>query len=291
MRAAVPEMHRLPGGMVSLRVKGLKSATVASLLVSSVALATTAQLTADLKSPKKLRLTAVVQGFSTLHKTEQQGRVSFGRIMFAPSYPLNDDYRGTLTGALIQNFDQESKTGLSNFKLTVSRKPIALTQDTSLIAIGGLRLPTNEDDRRDNTFNGALVLEPQVLSQFNVRGFKFMAISGLTAVKNFHTYSRNNLGSANISYSVAPSLGFETYLMKNVALGVDGSYTFARTYQDTPRTSFALGQALTYEQPLWSVTIGHYNEADALKYNGTESNINVFDGNTSAVYGQVRVVY
>lgn len=285
------DVHRFPGGMVSLLFNRLKGATVVGLLVSSAALATTNELTAELKSPKKLRVTAVVQGLSTLHKNEQNGRDSYGRILIAPSYPLNDDYRATLSGSLLQNFNQEQRTSASNAKLSISRKPLALTQDTLFIPAGGLRLPTNEYDRRDNTFNGAVLLEPQMLTQFNLKGVNFTMITMLTATKNIHTYTRNNAGSANVSYSIAPGLGFETYIYKNFALSIDGTYTYARTYQDTPRTSFSLGQSLTYEQPAWSLTIGHYNEADALKYNGTESNINVFDSNTSAVYGQVRVIY
>ncbi len=292
MVAAVSEMHRFPGGMVRFLTNCLIAASSAALVVvSQSALGTTNQLTTELTSPKKLRVTALLQAITTLHKTEQDGRSSSGRIVLAPSYQLSPDYRATLTGSLIQNLDQEQKTQFSNTKISVSRQPLQLTQDTAVILSAGGRLPTNEDDRRDNTFNGSLQFEPQAFTEWSARGFRFTTIYALSAVKNFHTYDRNNLARANMSYSVTPYVGFETYILKNVVLTLDGDMTLARTYQDSPRTLFSFGQSLTFEQKGWSATIGHTNAADAFTYNGTDSNVRLFDDNTSAVYGQLRVAY
>lgn len=270
----------------------LIAAAVAALtVVSDSTLATTNQLTTELTSVKKLRVTALLQAISTLHKNEQNGRQSSGRIVLSPSYQLSPDYRAILTGSLIQNLDEERKTQFSNTKLSISRQPLALTPDTALVLSAGGRLPTNEDDRRDNTFNGSILFEPQAFTEWNLRGFRFTTIYALSAIKNFHTYSRNHVGQGNMSYSVTPYLGFETYLAKNLVLTIDGDVSFARTYDDSPRTLFSLGQSLTFDQKGWSATIGHTNAADAFTYNGTDSNVRLFDDNTSAVYGQLRVAY
>lgn len=259
--------------------------------MASQALATTNELTADLKSIKRLRVTATLQAISTLHKTEQDGRETSTRITLAPSLALNDLYRVTAAAALIQDGGQERKTLMSNTKLSLVRTPLSLTSDTALLVSAGGRLPTNSEDREDNTFQGALVLEPTVLTEWNVFGHGFTTIYGLYSQKNFHKYNRGNLEQANLSYQLDHYFGLETYLVKHLVLTLDGDYIFGQTYQGTKSTKFALGQSLTYEQPKWSATLGHTNGGDVLLYGGTDRNVKIFDKNTSAVFAQLLVRY
>jgi len=245
----------------------------------------------ELKSVKRFRLTTTLQAASSLHRTEQDGRDAYGRIILAPSYLLTDQIRGTVTGSLIQNNNEEEKTVFGNTKLTLSRKPLQLGTDTSLVLIGGGRLPTNPDDRRDNTYQGALLIEPYVMHEMKIFGQPVTGTYQLQATKNFHKYDRNNVSAANMSYSFLNYVSLDTYIMKNVVLTLEGDYTYARSYQDTPKTLFSLGQVLTYEQPQWSVSVGHTNSANAFKPNGRDSNVTAFDQNTSSVYGTLRLVY
>ncbi len=271
--------------------KTIRLAAAAVLLLPGLAKGTTNELKMELQSVQRLRIATTFQAASTMHKTEQDGRDSFGRIILAPSYLISNDYRIGATGSLIQNLNEEQKTVFGNTKLSVSRKALQLTQDTSLVLSGGGRLPTNPDDHRDNTFNGSLLIEPYLITEWNILGQGITTTYQLIAAKNFHTYDRNNVSAPNMSYTVVQYFSIDTYIMKNLALTLDGDYTYSRSYQDTPKTLYSIGQALTYEQPKWSVSVGHTNAADVFRANGRDRNVSVFDQNTSSIYGQVRVVY
>ena len=271
--------------------KAIRMATAAVLLLPALANGTTNELKMELKSAKRLRVATTMQVSSTLQKTEQDGREAFGRILLAPSYLLSDDYRIGATGSLIQNFNEEQKTTYGNTRVSLSRKPLQLTQDSSLILIAGGRLPTNPDDRRDNTFNGSVLIDPNLITEWNIFGQRFTTTLELILSKNFHTYDRNNSSAANMSYTAINYFGVETHISDRVLLTVDGDYTYGRSYQDTPMTTFSLGQSLTYEQTDWSLTLGHTNSAQALKANGSDYNISAFDKHTSAVFSSLRFVY
>ncbi len=269
----------------------IRIAAAAVLLLPALAKGTTNELKMELKSVKRLRVTTTMEAASTLQKTEQDGRDAYGRIILAPSYLIGKDYRVGASGSIKQNLNEEEKTQYANTRLNVSRKPLQLTQDTSVVLVAGGRLPTNPDDHRDNTFNGSVLVDPSLITEWNILGQRFTTSYQLTLSKNFHTYDRNNKSEANMSYTAISYFGIETYILDNVVLTLDGDYTYGRSYQDTPKTAYSLGQSITYEQPKWSVTIGHTNAASALQANGRDYNISAFDKHTSAIFTALRVVY
>jgi hypothetical protein len=261
------------------------------VLAPAVAGATTNQLKMELKDRKRVQVSASIEAFSTLQKTEQDGREAFSRLILVPGYLISDDYRLSASGQLLQQFNQEQKTQYGNTRINLTRAPIQITPDTALVMVAGGRLPTNSDDRANNTYRGAVLIDPRGISEFNIRGFRMAATYGALAEKNFHKYDRNNVGAANMEYSVRPYLSLDFPLTGKLVLSLGGDYTYARSYQDTVATQYSLDQSLTYQMPKWSVTVGHSNAANMLAANGRDSNIAIFDGHTSAVYGGVRVIY
>lgn len=262
------------------------------LVLVSDAFAATNELTAELKRPKRLQITLLAQTMSNLYGTESRDHEAEGRLVIAPSYKLGDNYRISLSNTIIQNFENERQTRLGNSKLLLSHVPIYLTNDTMLIATGGMRLPTNVEDRHLNTYNGSLVLDPNVITNWTVLGSPFVSVVGVYLTKNTHTYDRNASGGANTSYSAMGYFGIEKEILPKLTFLVDGDYTYARTYQGSMRTLFSMGQSLTYQHNKdLSLTVGHSNGGDALKANGTDYNIAVFDGRQSVVYANIRAVF
>lgn len=253
--------------------------------------ADTNELKMQLKETKKLDITALFQAESDLHQVNDGDHQSDGRITLAPSYRFNKTYRATVSAALLQDFGAERRSAIANVKVTVAHSPFVLSEDTTLLSDAGARLPTNADDHRDNTFNGSLLVKNNLITAWNVKGVGFSTIYGLYALKNFHTYDRNNVGKANINYALSQYFGIETYVAKHLYITLDGDYTFANAYQNEPSRQFNVGQALTYEDKQWSLTIGHSNGGNALQANGTDYNVQVFDRNRSVLFAAMRVVY
>jgi hypothetical protein len=272
-------------------VTGLYFAAAAVLLAPALAKGTTNQLKMELKDRKRVQFSATAEASSTLHKTEQDGRDAFSRIILAPGYLLTEDYRVSASGQIIQHFNEEQKTEYSNTRVNLTRSPLQLTQDTALILVAGGRLPTNSEDRDNNTYRGAVLVDPRVITDWNIKGFNFSTTYELLLTKNFHKYDRNNLSQANTEYSALHYFGLDIPLVSKLVLTLDGDYTYARSYQDTAKTVYSVGQSITYQMPKWSVTVGHTNSANMLEANGRDTHVSAFDKHTSAVYGNVRVIY
>ena len=251
----------------------------------------TSELRTQLEGKKKLEVAATIYAESTLHNPDSVDRSAESRINLAASYPLSDKIRSALSVSAIQGLDTAQKTYLSNAKLSFSHSAIRLTQDTSLLAGAGLRLPTNVEDRKLKSYNGAAYIAPQLLTNWSPSGFTFTTLYRVEAQKNSHYWDRTASGAANLSYSVVNYLGVEHYLTEHISILVDGDYTYARTYQNSLRTNFSVGESITYEAPKWSLTLGHSNGADALLANGQDYNIKAFDEKTSAVYINTRIVF
>lgn len=262
------------------------------LLVSAAAGAATNELTAQLKSPQRLRVSVKAEAISNLYETSSRDANAQAELTLNPSYKVSESLKIGLRSTVRQELHFPNDSELTNTKLSLTRVPLTLTHDSSLILGGGVFIPTNEKDRKKNSFNTALTFEPLMLTNFTLMGSNFVALSGLNLRKNIHTYDRNASGSANISYSAGLYGGIEKEILPNLTLTVDGEYKYARTYQNSMRTNFALSQELTYQVDKdLSFSIGHSNDGDALKASGTDYDIQVFDGNTSVVYANVRSSY
>lgn len=265
---------------------------ITALTAASAAYASTNELKTELQTRKKFDLSAIIQGESNLYAAGSRDYQAGGRFQIAPAYRINSNLKASATLTILQDMSSpERKTAFANTKLAVSHTPIRLTDDTSLILVGGGRLPTNSDDRREKTYNGGLLTESLLLTQWAPRGFTFTTITGLYLVKNFHTYDRDSRGEVNMDNQAMAYFGVEKYLTPRISLTLDGDYTLATAYNGSRRTLFDIGQSLTYEGDGYSITIGHTNGGDALQANGTDYNVRVFDQNTSVVYANMRFVY
>ncbi len=262
------------------------------LLNGSMAAGATNELTAQLQRPKRLQIVVQAQAVSNLYQADSRERAANGRLTFAPGYKLGENFRASASTSLIQDVTPQPKATLSNTRLALTHLPVSLSDDTVLIPAAGAMAPTNEEDRRLNSYNGGLFLEATTVTNWTIFGSPIATIAGLSLNKSQHTWDRNALGGANISYRTGTYFGVEKEIIRKLTILIDGEYSYAKTYQDSLRTQFDLGQSLTWQENKdWSFTIGHSNGGDALKANGTDYDVRVFDGHTSVIYANIRAIY
>ncbi len=263
-----------------------------ALSTHSQAWSNTNELRTQLESQKKLQLTMGLQAYSSLHEFESVDHVAETQLTISPSYKLSESLQIRSSTALAQRLTGSQKSSLSNTKVTLRHKLVPLAFGQSLIPSLGIRLPTQVEDRNQNTYNGSLFIDPTLISPWEIGTFHFTSYFTLSASKNFHTYDRGASGAANVSHSLSQALGIEKSLSSRVSFILDGEYFTGWTYQNSFRSRFSLGQSLSYRsQKNLTFSIGHSNSADALKSNGQDFNISLLDENTSVIYSSLQVVY
>lgn len=122
-----------------------------------------------------------------------------------------------------------------------------------------------------------------------VEGFSYNV--GLSAGRNFHQYEENINNQVLNQYSSNQTLG-AGYSVSDWSLGVTFINRTRWTYQNNVRSSFEISEEIGYSiNDYFSAAIGHSNSGATLKPNGTDSNFDFVNEDTSVVYGTLSVTY
>jgi hypothetical protein len=161
--------------------------------------------------------------------------------------------------------------------------PYILTLSPTLTAV----IPASEISIKKNNLNGSFILGVNFRIKpdgvFAADGGWSLSI-GATIGRNFHTYEEDILGGVLNKHSSNQSLALG-YSWGALSVSFEFLNRVRWTYQNRQTSSFVAAQELGYAiSPVFSVAIGHSNEASALKPNGYESNYSLTDEKTSTVY-------
>lgn len=114
---------------------------------------------------------------------------------------------------------------------------------------------------------------------------------GITAGRNFHAYEEDINGSVLNQYSSNQSLGLG-YSIGDWSVSADFINRSRWTYKGNSKSAFEISEEIGYSiNDNFSAAIGHSNAGATLKANGSDSNIEMFNENTSMVYGTLGLSY
>lgn len=104
----------------------------------------------------------------------------------------------------------------------------------------------------------------------------------LTLSRNFHEYNFNADGAANVEYRLGNSLEIRIPITDKFSISTLGIYRIGRTYGGFERYAFESHSDLNYDfTDKLAMNLGTSNGGSALKANGVDSNIEVYNENTS----------
>lgn len=119
----------------------------------------------------------------------------------------------------------------------------------------------------------------------------FSTTVAVTAGRNFHAYEEDINGKVLNQYSSNQTLSLG-YGVGSWSIGVDYIHRTRWTYRGNIKTAFGLSEEIGYSiNENFAVAMGHTNEGSTLKANGTDSNIDFFNENSSMVYGSLSLTY
>lgn len=202
----------------------------------------------------------------------------------SPSYVLNNLYSTSADVSLTQSLSGEEKTELNNIRLYLRRQPktflsLSTTYAPSLFG----DLPTNEDNRIDNTFRGAVGSSLSLAYNFYLLGQSGKISYTPSVLKNFHEFESSNADLPNLSYRVRHSILLSQELGRFITVSALGYYQTGWTYQNAFRTFFHLSQKISLNiTSNSSIFLGHSNEGDSLQANGVDTNIALYDQSNSS---------
>lgn len=208
------------------------------------------------------------------------------------SIKISSKYSLLFIGGYSQNLKNSEGDDFSDTAVIASR---AATEMGKLLLMGyGISsiLPTSKDTYKNKGLLGSigtslnLKLNPDRL----ING---LGISGSVSIgRNFHEFETALDGKVNTQYSSKQSLALEYDL--GAGFSLSGSFIHRNTwsYQNVMRDSFESSEELGYQfNPTFAIAVGHANSGATLKPNGTDSNVQLINENTSLVYASTTVMF
>lgn len=114
----------------------------------------------------------------------------------------------------------------------------------------------------------------------------------LGLVRFFHEFTQNAAGSPNIEYRVSHLLDITVPVTDKFYVNTVGAYRIGYTYNQFERYGFIFSGDLNYDiTPKMTANLGISTDGNAVKSNGVDSNITVFDENTSSYRIGVSYLY
>ncbi|MES2767615.1 MAG: transporter [Bdellovibrionota bacterium] len=227
-------------------------------------------------SAKKLALTLTLEHASDLKSKANPDRDESTSLIIQPKYNMSET--AFLEGRidLVQNYDSEKRTGVTNSVIILSPTKIDLSKEIAFMPEVSVSLPTDEKIRDDESYQGSVTLRPSVL--YSSEAVKGLAILNRVYInKNFHQYELKRDFSANAEYSIRNRFAVVYNFTEKFALELVNDYTRSWTYNGYSKDAFYLAQALGYEFAKdWNVSVSHKNEGSARGPNNNGENIELF---------------
>lgn len=231
---------------------------------------------------KKWNVTVTFDHTTSLHRESNYKKIAQSSIIINPIFNLKNNLRLSLKTSLSKDHVGYQDTNLSNTSLSLKFPNKSLNKNNTLLTSIISTLPTSESAYRDTSFRGSLGISNVLInSSINkVTGLYFLSLK-----KNFHKYQTTNLFTENSEYLLSSGSLLSTAINGDINISVSGFYNLGWSYTKSLKTSFSISEELTYTIDKNSyISLGHSNSGNALRANGTDNNIEVFNSDSSIFY-------
>ena len=254
---------------------------LSTLFSLSVNAQTTATGTSQIKAPAAVHMPSPWSLGLGLEYSENVSQVEDGpkesgmELAMTPGYKINDTFALSGAFSMIQSSTEDKKPMASNTQVILAMKGWELTPSIKTVHGTTLVLPTSQVSRETDKLQAAFGINSGIKMILHPK-FEMTYRLGLT--RNVHEFTINANGSANVEYRLSNSLNMKLVLTDKINIVATGVYRVGRTYQGFERTDFQFDGDINYDVlKSLSFNIGTSNAGPALKANGVDSNISVFD--------------
>ena len=116
-------------------------------------------------------------------------------------------------------------------------------------------------------------------------------VTGISIGRSFHSFEEDINGSVLNQYSSNQNAGI-SYAYNDWSLSADFVNRTRWTYKNSVKSTFEISEEIGYSiNSNFSAALGHTNAGSTLKANGADSNVDLYNENTSIVYATMGMSY
>jgi hypothetical protein len=238
--------------------------------------------------PKKFSITTGLEYSQKVEVEENTERESSTDLSLVATYKINDLYSLLAKTAVTQELNGPQNSSLSDTTVGFSVKGVKTNDQWITTHSMSAILPTSETSQERDRLRTAVAMTNGV----SYSGDLLKAKYSLGLSKNFHEFDQNAEGTFLNEYRITNLIDLVVPLTDKFSVSVSGLYRISYTYDGTDRYGFGTFGDLNYDfSEKLSSNIGVSTEGNALKSNGVDSNISVYDDTASVVRAGLTYVY
>lgn len=249
---------------------------------------TTALPVLNSETTKKFSLATGLEYSQKVEVEENTERESSTDLSFVATYKINELYNLLAKTALTQEHNGPKNSSISDTTVGFSVKGVKINDQWITTHAMSSILPTSETSQERDRLRAAIAITNGV----SYSGDLLKAKYSLGLSKNFHEFDQNAEGTFLNEYRITNLIDLIFPVTDKFSVSVSGLYRISYTYDKTDRYGFGTFGDLNYDfSEKLSSNLGVSTEGNALKSNGVDSNINIYDDTASVVRAGLTYVY
>jgi hypothetical protein len=204
-----------------------------------------------------------------------------------PSLTLSPAWKLATYWTLQQEWSGERTTKLTRSEVRGTWAGAELARGLSWGAFGSVVLPLTYRARTDESLVFGARVAPRLTYDLGaVSRVPLLLEYEPTLRRNFHEYTTSALGAPNAQFSVTQRGLLGVDLGRGWGLNSQLAYYSFWSYEGDLWNKFKWDQEVTFSpDPKWSFALGISNFANGMRANGLDSNLGIFDYETTVMYG------
>lgn len=278
----------LASSISALAAEPSTTAVSTSPLPQTTSTTTTALPVLNNETAKKFSLITGLEYSQKVEVEENTERESSTDLSFMATYKINDLYNVSAKTALTQENNGPKNSSISDSTVGFTVKGIKINDQWITTHAMSAILPTSETSQERDRLRTAIAISNGV----SYSGDLLKAKYSLGLSKNFHEFDQNAEGTFLNEYRITNLISLIVTVSDKFSVSVSGLYRISYTYDKIDRYGFGTFGDLNYafKEDLFT-NLGVSTEGNALKSNGVDSNINIYDDTASVVRAGLTYVY
>lgn len=278
----------LASSISALAAEPSTSTVIASPLPQTTSTTTTALPVLNGETAKKFSLITGLEYSQKVEVEENTEREASTDLSFVATYKINELYNLSAKTALTQELNGPRNSAISDTTVGFGVKGIKINDQWITTHAMSAILPTSETSQERDRLRTAIAISNGV----SYSGDLLKAKYSLGLSKNFHEFDQNAEGTFLNEYRITNLISLIVTVSDKFSVSVSGLYRISYTYDKIDRYGFGTFGDLNYafKEDLFT-NLGVSTEGNALKSNGVDSNINIYDDTASVVRAGLTYVY
>ncbi len=214
-----------------------------------------------------------------VQKEENSPKENSLSLSIEPLYKLTNLFTASAKIVINQDNFGQHKTTASDGTITLGIEGYDFSPEFKSVHSISTIVPVSDKSKKVDRLQSSLSFANGIVYS----GPYFSLTYKIGLVRFFHEYTQNAEGSPNIQYRLSNLVDLTVPITSKFSINTVGAYRNGWTYGGFQRFGFIFSGDLNYEfNPKLTANLGISTDGSAVKSNGVDSNITVFDENTSS---------